>query len=228
MEISCEWGPQGVKTLSKSCDVTIIVDVLSFSTSVDIATGRFIQVLPYNGSLENAPDFARSHDAALALPRGRGQYSLSPTDLSSAPTIERLVLPSPNGSTLTLLASQASLVLCGCLRNASAIAEACEGYNSVGVVPAGERWPDGSLRPSLEDWLGAGAIISHLSGTRSPEAAAAAAAFEVLKQKLLEALRECPSGLELISKGYDQDVVIAAQYNASRNVPRFIPPAYRG
>jgi 2-phosphosulfolactate phosphatase len=217
----------GVRKLSETCDVTVIVDVLSFSTCVDIAAGRSIVVYPYSGPWEEAEAFAQKHGAVLARHRGEGGFSLSPAAFATAPHVERIVLPSPNGSTLTLLAAQNSQVLCGCLRNAAAIAEACAGYESVGVVPAGEKWPDKSLRPALEDWLGAGAIISHLSGTWSHETRAAAAAFEVHQANLLETLMTIPSGVELIDKGYPVDVEIAGQYNASTAAPRFRPPAYQ-
>ena len=227
VRVSCEWGLHGARVLSESCDATVIVDVLSFSTCVEIATGRSILVYPYDGPLDQAQQFARRHDAELARRRGEGQFSLSPSTFASNPYVERVVLPSPNGATLTLSAAPSSVVLCGCLRNAAAIAGACAGYDSVGLVPAGEKWPDGSLRPALEDWLGAGAIISHLPGNWSPEARAAAAAFEAHRVDLLEALRKCPSGQELIGWGYGGDVEIAGQLNASRTVPRFIPPAYQ-
>jgi 2-phosphosulfolactate phosphatase len=224
--VVCEWGRQGAKTLSEQCAVVIIVDVLSFSTCVDIAAGRSIRVYPYRGPWEEAEAFAQSHKAVLAQHRGQGGFSLSPAAVATAPHVDQIVLPSPNGSALTLLAAENTRVLCGCLRNAAAVAAACAGYASVGVVPAGEKWPDGSLRPSLEDWLGAGAIISHLAGSWSPEAKAAAASFEAHRGDLLEALLACPSGVELVDWGFSQDVEIAAQYDVSATAPYFEDLAY--
>ena len=78
------------------------------------------------------------------------------------------------------------------------------------MIAAGERWPDGSLRPSLEDLLGAGAIISALSGERSPEAHAAAVTFES-NGDLAGTLMKCASGVELSERGFTDDVVMAAQ-----------------
>ena len=49
---------------------------------------------------EAAQEFARQHDAELALGRGRGtRWSLSPSSLLETPDGLRIVLPSLNGST---------------------------------------------------------------------------------------------------------------------------------
>jgi len=87
------------------------------------------------------------------------------------------------------------------------------------VIPAGERWPDGSLRPALEDLLGAGSIISFLSGKKSPEALLAQSSFQALRHDLLGNLMQCASGLELREKGREQDVEIAAEINVSNLRP---------
>lgn len=39
-DIRCEWGVKGVEQLAPISDVVIIVDILSFSTCVEIATSR--------------------------------------------------------------------------------------------------------------------------------------------------------------------------------------------
>jgi 2-phosphosulfolactate phosphatase len=94
------------------------------------------------------------------------------------------------------------------------------------VIPAGERWLDGSLRPALEDALGAGAILSWLPGRRSPEADAAVAIFERYRETLLATLDQCGSGRELDERGHHRDKFIAGQLDISACVPRFDGSAF--
>src|SRR2546422_3286711 len=144
--------------------------------------------------------YAVSVGAILADPRRNpSMYSLSPASLTGIPTGTRLVLPSPNGATLTL-AAQPTPVLAGCLRNAGAVAAVARTYGrKIAVIPAGERWEDdGSLRPAFEDLIGAGALISHLDGQRSPEALGALAAFRAVEAGPDPAVRQCSSGKELV------------------------------
>ena len=71
-DIRCEWGEHGILELSRSSDVVIIVDVLSFSTCVDIATARGAVLYPYPWKDERAREFAAAVDAELAVARGAG------------------------------------------------------------------------------------------------------------------------------------------------------------
>jgi 2-phosphosulfolactate phosphatase len=228
-DIRCEWGLAGVETLSPSSDVVIVVDVLSFSTSVDIATARGAIVLPYRW---REPDQARAFAAAQgALLAGTRQkegdtYSLSPASLLTIPAGTRLVLPSPNGATLSL-ATGAARTFAGCLRNAAAVAQAAaRSGRRISVIAAGERWTDGGLRPAIEDLIGAGAIIDRLPGQRSPEAMAAVGAYRALADTLQSAIQQCGSGRELIGRGFARDVELAVEMNVSDCVPVLIDGAY--
>src|SRR5205085_3934005 len=117
--------------------------------------------------------------------------------------------------------------IAGCLRNSSAVAARARQFGpSITVIAAGERWPDGSLRPALEDWLGAGAIIHELTGRRTPEAAAAEAAFLTVRGNLSAVLHECASGQELVERGFAADVALAAALNSSDTVPELINGAF--
>lgn len=228
--VRCEWGERGIATLAPLSEVLVIVDVLSFSTCVDIAVSRGAMVFPFRWRDERAEAFAASVNAELASPkRSKGSYSLSPLSLTSMPPRTRIVLPSPNGAALSLAAG-AIPVLTGCLRNAGAVARAARSLGSrIAVIPAGERWAqDHSLRPCIEDLIGAGAIISHLPGRRSPEAAVAEAAFRGAESRLREMLSDSGSGRELIELGFPEDVDLASGLDVSESCPILRDGAYIG
>ena len=230
-----EWGEDGVRRLAPVTDVVVVVDVLSFTTAVDVAVGQGATVYPY-GQRGDAAAASRGAsalswpDIGSQLAHSGTPYSLSPASLMAIPAGTRLVLPSPNGATLILLAAElGATVLAGCLRNAAATAAACRAQGgSVAVVAAGERWRHdgamtGSLRPAVEDLVGAGAILAALAPTNpSPEASAAMAAFHAALPDLSAFLAACASGKELCGQGFAADVELAAQLDVSQTVTQLI------
>lgn len=230
-----EWGPAGAARLDVAC--LVVVDVLSFTTSVTVAVEAGSHVFPHRWRDETAVAFAESVGARLAVGRSAvsetAPWSLSPAALRRAPVAPRLVLPSPNGSTIAVTAG-ADTVVAAALRNATAVGRwlTANGYGTperpVGVIASGERWPDGSLRPALEDLLGAGAVIAAMAGSRSPEAAAAAGVHA--STDVAAAVTACASGRELVDSGFAEDVAIATELDASTVVPvltggAFVPAA---
>jgi 2-phosphosulfolactate phosphatase len=218
-DIRFEWGERGAALLAPISDVVIVVDVLSFTTCVEIATAQGAMVYPYRWKDATAEQFANTITAQVADRQNPNGYSLSPASLVAVPADTRLVLPSPNGSAISLLTGSTP-TLAGCLRNARAVAAvAARMGRTVAVIAAGERWEDGSLRPCLEDLVGAGAIIRGLPGVRSPEAAAAVAAYDCCSVSLVVHLMRCGSGREKIARGEAQDVELAAATDVSACVP---------
>jgi 2-phosphosulfolactate phosphatase len=96
----------------------------------------------------------------------------------------------------------------------------------ISVIPAGEKWSDGSLRPAFEDFIGAGAILSYLKGNLSPEAQSAVAAYQGVRQSLESLIKQCGSGRELIERGFKQDIDLALKINVSDCVPTLLDGAY--
>ncbi len=227
-DVQFAWGARGLAAALPAVDLVVIIDVLSFSTCVDIAVGRGAQVFPFNERGAGAQAYASKRGALLAdfHPSDHG-YALSPHSLTRIPAGTRLVLPSPNGSTLSLMTGSLA-TLTGCLRNAAAVAAfAREQGGRVCVVAAGERWPDGSLRPCLEDLLGAGAVLDQLEGGLSVEARAAVASFREGRQDLYDRIRRSVSGIELAGRGRTQDVELACELNVSQVRPLLQEGAYR-
>jgi 2-phosphosulfolactate phosphatase len=214
-----EWGPAGVEAVP--ADAVVVVDLLRFTTAIDAAVSRGAVVFPYRWKDESAAEYAASVGAVLADPGDAIGPSLSPVSLLSLGAGDRIVLPSPNGSTCATIASaMGATVVAACLRNASAIANWLNGRTtSVTVIACGERWPDGSLRPSLEDFFGAGAVIAALDGSRSPEAAAAADAWLAAAPRIHDAVSSCASDKEVVERGWGRDLEYAVSVDASTCVP---------
>jgi 2-phosphosulfolactate phosphatase len=221
--VGVEWGLQGALNYASSVDAIVVIDVLSFSTSVTVAVGRGATVWPHPGG-PGARDLA---DEIKGLLAGRRTLtngpSLSPTSLLDLPEGSRLVLPSPNGGTIAhALADSPCRVFAGGLRNATAVARLladAPDIQTVVLVPAGERWPDDSIRVAYEDLVGAGAIVSRMLAIDpavqlSAEAEAAMAAYERLRP-----LTDTPSGQELVERDFADDIVLASAVDVSTVVP---------
>ncbi|GGU42107.1 hypothetical protein GCM10010178_38290 [Lentzea flava] len=214
-QLRLEWGPEGVNAL-RGCDVLIVVDVLSFTTSVDLVVGNGGQVRPSRWKPTSGK-------------------TLRPASLVDATGV--VELPSPNGSNLCFLAAETGAhVLAACLRNAEAVAKrAAELGETIGVIPGGERWgldilnsgprEFGPLRPCVEDYLGAGAVLAALPGEASPEAQLAATAFR--NTDVAAAVRACGSGRELIENGHLADVDLAVQIGVSDVAPKLVDGVLR-
>lgn len=231
-------------------DLVVVVDVLSFSTSVvevvareGIAYCYSPEELDRSGGREVV---GRAHDAVVLSKQrrvGAGEVSLSPASLQSIPIGQRVVMTSLNGGRCAAAAASAPWVGIGCLTNRTAVARRIEELLVGGaadrctVVPCAEVWSGpfmasqvgdlGDLaamlvRPSSEDLLGAGAIVAALDPSllRSVEASAASAVFESQAGRLVSAVQDCVSGRELRERGYDVDVDIATRLDAHPVVPQ--------
>lgn len=211
-----EWGLAGAREIADGAALVAVVDVLSFTTTLTVALDRGVDVFPYRWRDGSARVFARERGAVLARSRaeaGPEDVSLSPVSVRSAVGLQRLVLPSPNGSTIARTVAETSGAVVGvCLRNTTSTAawilERLRGDPSawVAVVAAGERRVDGGLRPAVEDLWGAGGLLAVLAdhgvGPVSPEAEGAIAAYLAVARGVRERLLGSASGRELIAAGY--------------------------
>jgi 2-phosphosulfolactate phosphatase len=189
--------------------VIVVVDVLRFTTVVEIAVSRGVAVEP--------------------LPQPElGSDPISPSEAERAAAGSRLRIHSPNGGAVSIAAAAAGAeVVAACFRNASSTAAAVAGAGPVGLVAAGERWPDESLRPCWEDLCGAGSIAAALPSARlSPEAEAAASMFLAARSRLPQLLKDCVSGRELLERGLDRDVALAAALDVGTTVASHVAGAF--
>lgn len=228
-----DWGIRGVKEASERGDIIIVVDVLSFSSAITNAVhnGVIIYPFPRTGDINEFGKLVEAEVCILERTRARelGLPSLSATSFNEAHKGKRYVVSSINGATCVKEANENNYIFIGCLLNASAVASVVNQIQkdknlNITVIASGERWSGSKdeprdLRPSIEDYLGAGAILELIDGTKSPEARVCIGAYKNSKSELNELILDCSSGRELLSMGFPEDVKFCSQINTLTEVP---------
>lgn len=231
-ECRVEWGIRGAREAAERGDIVIIVDVLSFSSTVVSALRNGAIIYPYPPHLDGK-GFAEKLGAEYILGRAEavrlGRPTLSPVSFNEEHADKKYVLTSLNGAFCTWAASKVPALLIGSLLNAESVAAYANRLRKqvgadITIVPCGEQWSDveeneNNIRPCIEDYLGAGAILSYLEGEKSPEAVVCIGAFQHSKHKINELIWESGSGRELRQKGFEEDVKFCSRLNVYRTVP---------
>lgn len=233
-DVHVEWFPAAARQASNRGDIVVMIDVLSLSTTLCIAAERDFTTLVYSpaeiedmGGIEAAAVTLRARPLSRRRAVPPGELSLSPHSLLYAEPGQRVVFTSLNGAAVVAAADGCPRAIAACLRNCDAAAEVLARSLADGLAPratiiaCGEHWSsvdaaESGLRPSIEDWIGAGLLADRLAarGYRlSAEAKAAAASAD------LALIADCISARELRAAGFGDDVELALQLDASRAVP---------
>jgi 2-phosphosulfolactate phosphatase len=232
--VQLAWGRRGAQDGAARGDILVVVDTLRFSTAAATAVhhGGFIYPCAPDETLYNALAQRISGEVALfraanAPPPSR--FTLSPRSFLGIEPGTRVVLPSPNGAACCQVGSRAPALFVGALVNAQAVAAAIShlltraSQLNVTVLACGERWrapaEEGVLRFAVEDYLGAGAILSAVPFPQTTDAHVCVATFHALRDQLEAVLWGCESGQQLRGKGLEADVRHAAQLNVYDTAP---------
>lgn len=202
---------------SNSEDVAVVVDVLRASTTITVATKNFQKIVPVK-DIEKAQDLAKRYDAVLAGER-RGA-AIKGFDTGNSPReISKihgnvLVITTSNGT--RIMEGIQAKILIGSFVNARAVArEAIKRADShVEIVMAGVEG-----RFAIEDYLGAGEIISHLKDHDLDENALGACMASLNKELVNRAVKNSRSARKLGELGLTDDVNFCLKRNLYDHVP---------
>lgn len=245
-EVRFDWAREGLRSIARGAGVIVVIDAISFTTTVERAVTEGLEVQPFPGLRAEAERVSASGgfgDARLAGRRGDPGVSLSPSSMTAenvaAFGARRAVVASFNGSRLSALAASFGVpVLAASLRIRAAVArwildrQQTLGHRvKVAVVAAGEVRDDETVRFSVEDLLTAGAVIDALGDLGidacSPEAASACAAYTGLARATRHLFTASTSGVELREDGQGADVELASQTDVSNTVPVLVNGVFR-
>jgi 2-phosphosulfolactate phosphatase len=208
-------------SLERSCsdDVAIMVDALRASTTITTAIENFKEVIPVK-NIEDARKLSKKLGATLAGERGGAAIKgfdtgNSPLDIQKFKG-EVLVLTTSNGT--RILKDIKAKTLIGSFVNARAVAlKALEIANHhIEVVMAGV---GGEF--VIEDFLGAGEIISHLKDEKLDEMALAAFLASSDKMRADDAVKNSKSASGLQALGLGEDVKFSLKRDIYNRVPLY-------
>jgi len=202
---------------SLSHDVTIMVDVLRASTTITVALDNFNKVFAVKDK-NKAVELAKKYDAILAGERDGA--TIAGFDVGNSPVEIKnfsgntLVLTTSNGTRILKGMTAKSLV--GSFVNAKAAAKLASkiAENHIEIVMAGVRG-----RFAIEDFLGAGEIISNLKNHELDEMAQAAYMASRDENMVNEAVINSKSALGLKKLGFFEDVKFCIKKDIYDMVP---------
>jgi len=188
---------------SFSRDVSIMVDVLRASTTITVALNSFNHVISVKDR-EKAVELAEKYDAVLAGERNGA--AIEGFDTGNSPVEiknfsgDYLVITTSNGT--RILEDMKSRVLIGSFVNAKAVAKAASEIadKHIEIVMAGVK---GEF--AIEDFLGAGAIISNLTDYNLDEMAISSYMASRDEKMVNEAVLNSNSASTLKKLGYNKD-----------------------
>jgi 2-phosphosulfolactate phosphatase len=203
------------KSLSR--DVAIMVDVLRASTTIAVALDNFNQVIAVKDK-NKAIELAKKHQAVLAGEREGAKIEgfdtgNSPVEIKNFKG-ESLVLTTSNGT--RILEGIRAKALIGSFVNAKAVAKAASEMadDHIEIVMAGVNG-----RFAIEDFLGAGEIISNLTDYEIDEMALSACMASRDGEMVTKAVMNSKSALGLKKLGYNKDISFSIKKDIYNVVP---------
>lgn len=229
MQVSLELVARDAGKAVERGDVVVVVDVLRCTSSIITALANGARSLRPVRTVKEA---RKIHDEAprYVLAGERGGKKPKGFTLGNSPRAftqdavegRDIVITTTSGTAALTRVMDARWVLIGALINAQVVAEAAarigekEG-RGISFALSGKRG-----RFSLEDFLGAGAIMEALptKGREYSDAAyASVLAFQAAKTSLTTIIQAGSHGQTLQRLGFEQDVVFCTQLNKYRIVP---------
>jgi 2-phosphosulfolactate phosphatase len=207
-------------------DVAIIVDVLRASTTITVAIQNFSTIIPVK-SIGEAEELAEEHNAVLAGERKGAAIEgfdtgNSPIEISKFMG-DILVITTSNGT--RIMDGMKAKVLVGSFVNAKAVAKKALylAKTHIEIVMAGV---EGKF--AIEDFLGAGEIISNLLNHELDEMALASYMASRDEDMVKEAVKNSRSAHMLGEIGLSDDVDFCLRRNIYDSVPVYENGSIKG